>query len=243
MSDDGLDLAESLTDEQVAQFLSTNPDFFIKRDELLSTLTIPHQRGEAISLVERQVSVLRERNQSMRTKLNELLSIARDNDSLFERVRRLVLTVQEADTLDEVLDAVDDSLSHEFRIDYVSPMLVSETFAGSVKTGPTGSKASRVPCHTKADIHSGTGISDLLTGSRVVCGRLREQELKFLFPNHWKMVKSTAVVSLHFKRPLGILAVGSRSEDDFRAGTGTIYLNFIGEVVSRALETLAAPRP
>ena len=239
MSDDGLDLAEPLTEAQVAEFLAANPEFFVKRDDLLSKLTIPHQRGDTISLVERQVSVLRERNQDMRTKLNDLLSIARDNDRLFERVRRLVLAVQEADTLDQVLDAVDDSLSHDFRIDYVSQMLVSETFSG---TGPSGIRASRVPSHSKAEIQSRTGISGLLSGGSVVCGRLREQELKFLYPNHWKLVKSTAVVPLHFKRPLGILAVGSRNDDDFRAGTGTMYLNFIGEVVSRTLEALVSAR-
>ncbi|WP_281647756.1 DUF484 family protein [Parendozoicomonas sp. Alg238-R29] len=232
MSDDGLELAEPLTEEQVVDFLTANPEFFSKRDDLLSKLTIPHQRGDTISLVERQVSVLRERNQDMRSKLNELLSVARDNDRLFERVRRLVLSVMEAETLDDVIDAVDDSLSHDFRIDYVAQMLVSDTFANT----------SRVPCHTKTGINSGTGISDLLSGNRVVCGRLRERELKFLFPNHWKLVKSTAVVPLHLKRPLGILAVGSRNEEDFRAGTGTVYLSFIGEVVSRALEALATKK-
>ncbi len=245
MSDDGLELVEakassakidSVTEDQVAAFLTAHPDFFCRRDDLLSNLKIPHQRGEAISLVERQVAVLRERNQDMRTRLNDLLSIARDNDRLFERVRRLVLSVMEAQTLDDLTDAVDDSLSHDFRIDYVSQMLVSEAFTGS------DVMASRVPCFSKAEISNGTGVSDLLESNRVVCGRLREKELKFLFPNHWKLVKSTAIVPLHFKKPLGALVVGSREPDDFRAGTGTVYLSFIGEVLSRSLEAMA-PAP
>ncbi|CAM3609181.1 DUF484 family protein [Parendozoicomonas haliclonae] len=225
MSDDGLEIPVLLSEEQVAEFLSANPEFFRDRDELLSKLTIPHQRGDAISLVERQVSVLRERNADLRERLNNLLSIARDNDRLFERVRRLVLSVMEAQTLDSLIDAVDDSLSHDFRIEYVNQFLVSDIFPG----------VSRVDCYPKQEICSNVGISDLLDGNRVVCGKLREKELKFLFPNHWKLVKSSAVVPLHCQRPLGVLVVGSRDEEDFRVGTGTVYLSFIGEVLSRAL--------
>ena len=232
MSDNGLDVIEPVTEDQVVEFLSANPDFFCNHDDLLSKLKVPHQRGDTISLVERQVAVLRERNHNLRERLNDLLSIARDNDRLFERVRRLVLTVMEAQTLDELMDAVDDSLSHDFRIDYVCQILVSEVYP----------EASRVPCHSKSDISDGVGISDVLSNSRVVCGRLREKELKYLFPNHWKLVQSTAVVPLHYKQPLGVFAVGSREADDFRAGTGTVYLSFIGEVVSRALEAFA-PKP
>ncbi len=224
-------LDEQVSEEQVASYLISNPDFFTERDDLLTRLTIPHQRGDTISLVERQLTVLRERNHGLRERLNNLMNIARDNDRLFERVRRLVLSVNEAETLDSIIDAVDDSLSHDFRIDYVSQILASE--AGL---------SSRVACFTKRDICDGVGVSDLLESNRVVCGKLREKELRFLFPEHWKLVKSSAVVPLYYKRPLGVLAVGSRESDDFRVGTGTVYLGFIGEVISRALEgILPAP--
>ena len=229
MSDDGLELAEAdlISDEQVEIYLAANPEFFCTRDELLGQLRIPHQRGDTISLVERQVALLRERNNSMRERLNDLLGIARDNDRLFEKTRRLVLSVMEADTLDEVTDAVDDSLSHDFKIDYVSQILVADT-----------AFSSRLPCYSKEVVCSSVGVDDFLDSNRSIGGRLRDRELKFLFPEHHKMVHSTAVVPLYYNRPLGVLAVGSRKEDDFRAGTGTMFLSFIAEVVSRALDPL-----
>ena len=51
-----------LTADQVAAYLKENPDFFINRDSLLAEITLPHESGKAISLLERQVRVLRERS-------------------------------------------------------------------------------------------------------------------------------------------------------------------------------------
>ena len=49
----------SLTPEQVAAYLQANPEFFVERDELLGEMRIPHQPGDAVSLVERQVMLFR----------------------------------------------------------------------------------------------------------------------------------------------------------------------------------------
>jgi len=59
----------NVSEEQVAAFLSANPDFFLDHQELLANLTLPHQSGEAVSLLERQVSVLRERSYHANAKL------------------------------------------------------------------------------------------------------------------------------------------------------------------------------
>ena len=81
----------AISAEQVATYLKNNPDFFNQQDELLLQLRIPHTRGSSISLVERQISVLRERSDDMRSRLTALMDVARDNDRLFDKVRRLVL--------------------------------------------------------------------------------------------------------------------------------------------------------
>ena len=48
--------------EQVAAYLRAHKDFFVEHEALLADITIPHETGKAVSLVERQVVVLRERN-------------------------------------------------------------------------------------------------------------------------------------------------------------------------------------
>ena len=71
----------TISHEDVEAFLKDHPDFFMSRDKLLAELNLPHQSGVAISLVERQVSILRERSADQRRRLSELLDIARENDS------------------------------------------------------------------------------------------------------------------------------------------------------------------
>ena len=61
---------DSLNDSSVAEYLQTYPDFFERNSPLLIKLRLPHLRdaGATVSLVERQVEVLRERNQSLERK-------------------------------------------------------------------------------------------------------------------------------------------------------------------------------
>src|SRR3984893_9187418 len=69
---------EGLNDLNVAEYASTYPDFFERNGPLLAKLRLPHMReaGTTVSLVERQVEVLRERNQSLERKLKELVDVA-----------------------------------------------------------------------------------------------------------------------------------------------------------------------
>ena len=82
---------EGLSDATVAEYLQTFPDFFERNSPLLTKLRLPQLRdaGATVSLVERQVEVLRERNQSLERKLKELVDVARANDALADRIHRL----------------------------------------------------------------------------------------------------------------------------------------------------------
>ena len=64
--------------DQVAAYLRDNPDYFQHRPELLELLRLPDSKGEAVSLLERQASILRDRNNELRDRLNGLLDVARD---------------------------------------------------------------------------------------------------------------------------------------------------------------------
>ena len=73
---------DNVTDEVVHSYLVSNPDFFERHGELLGSLRLPHAAGGAVSLVERQVSVLRQKDLQLERKLKELLEVARANDLL-----------------------------------------------------------------------------------------------------------------------------------------------------------------
>ena len=92
------DNAESkLSSSQVADYLRIHPEFFVERDDLLAELSLPHESGKAISLLERQVTILRERGIDARQKLNTLIENARNNDQLFDTTRNLVLALLRAE--------------------------------------------------------------------------------------------------------------------------------------------------
>ena len=61
--------AETVEEQAVVQYLQHNPDFFERHPQLLARLRLPHPRGgSTISLVERQIEVLREKIQARRSR-------------------------------------------------------------------------------------------------------------------------------------------------------------------------------
>src|SRR5471030_2225249 len=107
---------DGLNDDTVAEYLQTYPDFFERNGPLLTKLRLPHLRdaGATVSLVERQVEVLRERNQSLERKLKELVDVARANDGLADRIHRLSQRLIRAHNLLETINAIETSLREDF---------------------------------------------------------------------------------------------------------------------------------
>lgn len=212
--------------ETVADYLRAHPEFFVDHDELIPELRIPHLPGGAVSLVERQVKLLRERNIEMRHRLSQLMDVARDNDRLFDKTRRLVLDLLDAGSLEDVIGAVDESLRHEFQVPFVSLILFSETVL------PVGRSVSQAEAQQ--------AIGGLLAGGKTICGALRPHELAFLFGEEAsKEIGSAAVVALDNQQ--GILAIGSRDPQHYKSSLGTLFLGYIAEILTRVLPRFSAP--
>ena len=225
---DQQDSPKPLDSATVATYLRLHPEFFIDHDELIPELRIPHQRGDTVSLVERQVKLLRERNIEMRHRLSQLMDVARDNDRLFDKTRRLVLDLLDATSLEEVVSAVEDSLRREFQVPFVSLILFSDSPL------PVGRSVSSAEAHQ--------AIGGLLAGGKTICGVLREHELKFLFGEEaGAQVGSAAVVALTYQGLHGVLAIGSADPQHYKSSLGTLFLGYIAEVLARVLPRFATP--
>ncbi|WP_109513324.1 DUF484 family protein [Pseudomonas ovata] len=210
--------------EAVIAYLLRHPEFFAEHDELLVSMRIPHQRGDSVSLVERQLKLLRERNIEMRHRLSQLMDVARDNDRLFEKTRRLNLALMDAGSLDELVITVEDSLRHDFQVPFVSLVLFGDN------NMPVG----RWTSSSEAQVAIGG-----LMGEKAVCGALREHELAFLFgAEQGRQVGSTALVTLNHQGLLGVLAIGSRDPKHYKSSVGTLFLSYIADVLSRLLPRL-----
>ena len=206
----------------VVAYLEAHPDFFNQRDELLLSLRIPHQRGDTISLVERQLELLRGRNIEMRHRLSQLMDVARDNDRLFEKTRRLNLALMDATSLEELVIAVEDSLRQDFKVPFVSLVLFGDN------PMPVGRWVN------SADAQRALG--GLLAEGKAVSGSLREHELDFLFgAEQRKQIGSTAVIALSHQGLHGVLAIASRDPAHYKSSVGTLFLTYIAEVLGRVL--------
>jgi uncharacterized protein YigA (DUF484 family) len=215
---------KEITEDDVALYLKTHSGFFLKRDDLLLELEIAHPSGQAVSLLERQVSLLRERNMDMRGRMKSLIDNAHSNDQLFEKTKQLVLALIEAQGLDAIVNRFNRSLLSDFEVDFSSLTL----FGDPAKHRSLASRM--VPVDEAYQ-----KIPGLLKSDNATCGVLRPEELEFLFLGQSQQVGSAAVVPLSFGQQLGVIAIGSKDTHYFRSSMGTLFLGYIAEVLNRLL--------
>ena len=223
-------------DEAVGRYLEQTPDYFLRHPELLAALALPHpEAGRAVSLVERQVRVLRDRNEQSMHQLQELIAFARDNDQLGERVQRFALAVIDSDSLDEVLDTAQDMLRQEFSLDGVAVRL----------TGNPRPGCPRQEFVARDDAMLDGMLTSLAArNGQPLCGATHAAAtLETLFGAQAANIRSTAVIGLTRHALRGVLVLASRDPQRFRADMGTVYLVRLGELlmagVARHLVTAA----
>ncbi|NND68390.1 MAG: DUF484 family protein [Halioglobus sp.] len=218
------DARVELNDEAVRDYLSEHHDFLQRHPDMLDYLHISHPSGSAISLVERQVSVLRERNVDIRHRLTTLTNSARANDKLFEQTSALVLRLLEADSVEELYNTFTQALAEDFDVEFASMILYGE-------------EGAEAPWRVETREDTDAKIGSLFRGNKDVCGTLREEEFTFLFPGYGK-VGSAAIVPLCTHETLGLIAVGSADASRYSGTMGTLFLSHIADVICRLLPRL-----
>src|ERR1700758_2769834 len=102
-------------EESVASYLQRNPDFFERHQAVLARLRLPHARGgSTISLVERQIEVLREKQAALENKLAELVRVARANDAIAERLQRFTRQLLREVPREQALPHIEAGLREDF---------------------------------------------------------------------------------------------------------------------------------
>jgi hypothetical protein len=218
----------------VAAWLHQHPTFFHDHADLLLELSIPHESGKAISLLERQVAVFRERQGSLQDQIHEFIGNARENDNLFEKTRLVILELLRCSTLDALLNVVAQRLCADFdasasALVFVSDQQTSDTHITRLKT---------------AEVRSALG--ELFAKQRTYCGALNHVQQQLLFPGQKAAIVSAAIVPLHLPEDahirrgygLPLLLIGSTEGQHFNSSLDTLFLDFIGEVLAVHLQNL-----
>ncbi len=231
----GTEPPTQLAEDQIADFLVAHPDFFERHGAVLARIKLPHQRGSAaISLVERQVLVLRDRHAVLERKLHELIENGRTNDAIADRMHRLTRRLLRARDAAGVLAGLETSLREDFGASRwvllaVDPMLASlgNVHSGHVRVVPRGSPELKI-------------FETFFESGRPRSGQIRDTQRDYLFGGEGSQVGSTVLIPLGDRAGLGILAIASNDTERYLPTMSTDFLVRIGEIVTEAVSARLA---
>ena len=224
-------LAAGQTDEErIERYLSLNPDFFERHQPLLARMRLPHMRtGSTVSLVERQVEVLREQKTDSDRRLAEFIAVARANDTLAERIHRFTRRMLRAPHPAAAIQTLEASLREDFDAFHSTLVLTAPVASlDRVEAEPFLRKLA----HDDANIRT---FEALLATGKPRCGQVRDTQRDFLFGPEAASIGSVALVPLGENGTLGLLALGSAERERFHPGMSTEFLKRMGELITDAL--------
>lgn len=217
----------TLQAQDIVQYLARHVDFFEQHPQLLSQMHLPHPHdGQAISLVERQSLMLRERVKALESRVAEMVRHGQENDAIADNLVRWVRSLlSEADeaalpaTLISELKQIFDVPYTGLRLWQTKPELALSDCARAVESDTiTFANSMRVPfCGPNVGFEAASWL---------------ERD---------GIVKSVALLPLRVgadPETFGMLVLGSADPDRFHSSMGTAFLEKIGELASAALARL-----
>jgi len=223
---------QPITEDAIAQFLLNTPDFFERHAELLASvqLTSPHT-GRAVSLLERQVEILRERLRQLELRTAELIRNGQDNMGLLDRLQRWTCRLLVVQAPAELPAAVLQGLRETFDV----PQLALRLWG--------------LAPHWQ-DAPWAQGVSDDVRNfaaslQKPYCGGNPGVEAVQWLEDP-ASVASLALLPLrrpHDGAAFGLLVLASPDARRFQAQAGTDFLRRIGEQAAAVLSRLLAPAP
>ena len=218
-----------LSDETIANYLANNPDFFRRHPTILADMSLPHNSGNATSLIERQVAILRERGIQTRHKLGELIEAAKENDTLLNTTQSLVIDLINADSLNTIFALLQTQLHKKFAVESASVMLITD--------GNIGDNQAIGNNFIQSMSNAEQNIAGILDNSQSLCGTLRESEAEFIFNDTKFAVGSAAIATKKIERNnneniIVMLAVAHHNADHYNSDTGTLFLDYLCDILT-----------
>lgn len=225
-----------IDEEAVAEFLAQNPGFFARHPRLLTELDLQHAADGTVSLVDRQVQLLRTRNEDLRRHLNEILTNATDNDGTFARTRTFTLALMDAADL----PALDRTLAKHL----VDGFEANHGICFVRDWQPAPGEGNGSPFAHLAGIRNDEEppLPRLFDADDPSCKACRPEDYGRLFPDaDLSAPGSIALVPMHVantgtNRDLtATLVIGAKDPRRFAPDMGKVFLFYIGDVLARTL--------
>jgi len=214
------------TDLQLISLLRENPDILNRHPELIAVLEVTHQSGGAVSLIERQVEVLRQQSKEQENRLRELMDVARDNERLSKTCHRLAIDLLATHDVDDVISIVLDTFKTELSADFAVVKLFSENAEQIENAGGL---------FVDANSEDLNAFKTMLQHKNTVCGKSTSEQKTYLFADKAEEIKSVAIIPLVAGANLGLIGLGADNTQRFKSNMGTDFLSQVGELISASL--------
>lgn len=214
------DPSTAIAEGAIAEYLAAHPEFFEHHTDLVAELRVPHASGQAVSLIERQVEILREQLRTERQRLARLIAGAQNFEVLSARLHHLTLQLITAPDLARVEAVLSDTLCRQF-----------EAEAVLLRLFPLAPDAPDSDPNVAAFVR-------FLDREHSLCGPLDAEHNAILFGERSRVIGSAVLIPIRTEDHCGVLAIGSRDLDRFEADMGTDLLDRLGEIVSHKLRSL-----
>ena len=193
--------------------MQDNPKFFEDNIDILTEINLPHPHGgRTISLSERQLVALREKNKELEKKLRELISFAKDNDALQHKVHEFVIALFAA----RDLVTLQEMIPHLLRDIFSIPHAVLRLWLAAPPSAEVLAFADAQP--------------------HPVCLHHAAHDSAAWFGEHAAILHSYAYLPLHAgSETIGLLVLASEDKQRFYPEMGTVFLQRIAEATSSAL--------
>ena len=117
---------KTIDPKQVEEFLVLNPDFLSNNSHILNSIEIVHETGGAVSLIQKQVEMLRMNYESTSGNLLQLLEIAKMNEGIFEKTKKLILELIVCRNLTDIVSMTEETFMKEFNTDACKVLFFKE---------------------------------------------------------------------------------------------------------------------
>lgn len=221
-------MSETITPEEVLEWLKSNPDFLPNHPEALRYLKPPAAYQEDHTVVDFQrvmVEKLRKDNADIIETQYLLVQNSRANLNNQTRMHAAVLNLLDATSFEELIHIITSNLAITLDVDVIGLVIESDemTIPHSYMSG--------VNVLQKGSVNHLMGDHKIILQSNI-------RGIEHIFGGAAGLVFSQALVRLDIpgKGPSGILAFGSRNPDFFAPDQGTELVTFLARVVERCIK-------
>lgn len=217
--------APKLNEREIVAYLKVHPDFLARHPDLLEAIELKHRSGSAVSLIEKQVELLRARSQRLEDRMERLLEAARDNERRQDNVHRLARTLIRAPSLAAVAAGLAKCMREDFDID-----------AALIGIGATHYKRHDIDGIVPIDSNGklAHAFENFFRTRLIECGPIDADKAHLLFPKD-EVIRSAAIVPLEKEKSLGFVALGSRDPERFAPRQGKLFLELTADLVAAAV--------